>query len=133
MNTDKIALLHSHSESKEVDAFHEDATPTVKKPSIGNVPAVTRKSIDVYDESNTYPEYVRSIKEKECWLLFQKMVNKGIAVSYETIMRGMLTPTEVRAVEKKQKEMVERQASLDLEAVGATTTAECDNKKNNGN
>lgn len=67
------------------------------------------------DVGNVFPEYVRSIKEKECWILFQKMINKGISVSYETIMRGMLTPTEVRAVEKKRKEMFERQASLELE------------------
>lgn len=77
---------------------------------------VTEKvQIDSFGASNVFPEYVRSIKEKECWILFQKMVNKGISVSYETIMRGMLTPTEVRAVEKKQKEIIERQTSLDLD------------------
>lgn len=75
-------------------------------------------------ETTIFPEYVRSIKEKECWLLFQKMMKKGISVSYETILRGILTPTEVRAVEKKQKEVFERQASLEL---GATT--DCDNSK----
>lgn len=124
MNTDKIGLLQS-SELKEVDATNEELATVVKKPPLGNV--ARKSSIDVYDESITYPEYVRSIKEKECWLLFQKMVNKGIAVSYETIMRGMLTPTEVRAVEKKQKEITERQASLELDTeVGAV---ECDSKK----
>lgn len=85
-----------------------------------------KSSIDVLNPSTVYPEYVRSIKEKECWLLFQKMINKGISVSYETILRGMLTPSEVRAVEKKQKELIERQASIDLEA---TVAAECDNNK----
>lgn len=85
-----------------------------------------KSSIDVFDPSTVYPEYVRSIKEKECWLLFQKMVNKGISVSYETILRGMLTPSEVRAVEKKQKELIERQASIEMEA---TVAAECDNNK----
>lgn len=95
--------------------------------NIVNVSAPLRKSsIDVLDPSTVYPEYVRSIKEKECWLLFQKMINKGISVSYETILRGMLTPSEVRAVEKKQKELIERQASIELEA---TVAAECDNIK----
>lgn len=112
-----------------------------------------KSSIDLLDTSTVYPEYVRSIKEKECWLLFQKMVKKGITVSYETILRGMLTPSEVRAVEKKQREITERQASIDLESsvgvgvVGAiaskaTSTAksteagsnksavECDSNKN---
>lgn len=87
-----------------------------------------KSSIDISDPSTIYPEYVRSIKEKECWLLFQKMINKGINVSYETILRGMLTPSEVRAVEKKQKEIFERQASIELEAAAAAA-AECDNKK----
>lgn len=87
-------------------------------------------SVDILDSSTIYPEYVRSIKEKECWLLFQKMVKKGIAVSYETILRGMLTPSEVRAVEKKQKEIVERQASIELEAaLSATAATDCDNNK----
>lgn len=87
-------------------------------------------SVDILDSSTIYPEYVRSIKEKECWLLFQKMVKKGITVSYETILRGMLTPSEVRAVEKKQKEIVERQASIDLEAaLSATAATDCDNNK----
>ncbi|XP_055310603.1 uncharacterized protein LOC129573715 [Sitodiplosis mosellana] len=89
-----------------------------------------KPSIDILDPTTIYPEYVRSIKEKECWLLFQKMVKKGIAVSYETILRGMLTPSEVRAVEKKQKEIVERQASIDLEAAAAALApADCDNNK----
>lgn len=71
----------------------------------------------LFDDVHTFPEYVKSVKEKECWLLFQKMIAKGIPVTYETILRGMLTPTEIRAVEKKQKEIVERQASLELEAM----------------
>lgn len=79
---------------------------------------------DTFGADNTFPEYVRSFKEKECWILFQKMVNKGISVSYETILRGMLTPTEVRAAEKKQKEIFERQASLDLESADTPTTQE---------
>lgn len=86
--------------------------------------------IDSCGTGNAFPEYVRSIKEKECWMLFQKMINKGISVSYETIMRGMLTPTEVRAVEKKQKEIFERQASLELEeATAAAAAAESSAKK----
>lgn len=112
-----------------------------------------KSSIDLLDTSTVYPEYVRSIKEKECWLLFQKMVKKGISVSYETILRGMLTPSEVRVVEKKQREIFERQASIDSESsggggagtggagtstsasasvhgFGATVVVECDSNKN---
>lgn len=90
--------------------------------------ASNRKStIDILHSNAVFPEYVRSIKEKECWLLYKKMLNKGISVSYETILRGMLTPSEVRIVEKKQKEMIERQANIELEATNAKN--ECDSKK----
>lgn len=95
--------------------------------NIANASAPLRKpSIDISDPSAVYPEYVRSIKEKECWLLFQKMVKKGIAVQFQTILNGMLPPSEVRAVEKKQKEIFERQASIELEAAAS---AECDSNK----
>ncbi|XP_044764803.1 uncharacterized protein LOC123318757 [Coccinella septempunctata] len=35
-------------------------------------------------------------KEKECWVLYQKMNDKGVKVNYDTLLRGMLTPTEYR-------------------------------------
>lgn len=41
-------------------------------------------------------------KEQECYRLFLKMSKKGLAVSYDTILRGMLTPTELRVLQKKQ-------------------------------
>ncbi|KAL3283765.1 hypothetical protein HHI36_017935 [Cryptolaemus montrouzieri] len=37
-----------------------------------------------------------SSNEKECWKLFLKMNNKGVKVNYDTLLRGMLTPTEYR-------------------------------------
>lgn len=97
---------------------------------IVNCASTRKSSIDISDTNTVFPEYVRSIKEKECWLLYQKMSNKGILVSYETILRGMLTPTEVRVVEKKQKEIIERQASIESEATDSKKN-ECDSKKRN--
>lgn len=73
------------------------------------------------DETHTFPEYVRTVKEKECWILYKKIADKGIHVSYETVMRGMLTPSEVRASETKQKDFNERQASIDAENAEETT------------
>lgn len=64
-----------------------------------------------------YPEYVRSLKERECWKLFQKMMNKGVTISYDTILRGMLTPTELRLIQK-QKELEEARKNKELEEVG---------------
>lgn len=63
----------------------------------------------------------QSAKERECWKLFQKMTTKGISVSYDTILRGMLTPTEMRIIQK-QRDI--EQTKLDAEAAAATTTSE---------
>ncbi|CAH0546630.1 unnamed protein product [Brassicogethes aeneus] len=41
-----------------------------------------------------------SAKEKQCWDMFCKMSGKGINVSYDTILRGILTPTEYRISRK---------------------------------
>ncbi|PSN33287.1 hypothetical protein C0J52_20680 [Blattella germanica] len=41
------------------------------------------------------PEF-QSPKERECWQLYRRMVEKGVSVSYDTVLRGMLTPTEYR-------------------------------------
>ncbi|CAO1342743.1 unnamed protein product [Diamesa serratosioi] len=45
----------------------------------------------------------KSPKEQECWRLYQKMKNTGLSVSYETILRGILKPSELRILEKQKK------------------------------
>ncbi|XP_017763785.1 PREDICTED: uncharacterized protein LOC108553419 [Eufriesea mexicana] len=40
-------------------------------------------------------------KEKECWHLYKKMCDKGVCVSFDTVLRGMLTPTEYRLRKKE--------------------------------
>lgn len=63
----------------------------------------------------------QSAKERECWKLFQKMTTRGITVSYETILRGMLTPTELRLIQK-QRELEQAQLEAAAAAESATTT-----------
>ncbi|XP_076672962.1 uncharacterized protein LOC143371550 [Andrena cerasifolii] len=43
----------------------------------------------------TEPQF-QTNKEKECWHLYRKMCDKGVSVSFDTVLRGMLTPTEYR-------------------------------------
>lgn len=62
-----------------------------------------KKDIDDDDDDINLPDNVRSPKEKECWKLFQKMSKRGVAVSYDTILRGMLTPTELRVIQKQKE------------------------------
>lgn len=51
--------------------------------------------------SEVKKEEEKSPKEKQCWNLYCKMTEKGINVSFDTILRGMLTPTEYRISKKK--------------------------------
>ncbi|KAK1125558.1 hypothetical protein K0M31_005917 [Melipona bicolor] len=44
---------------------------------------------------STEPHF-QTNKEKECWHLYKKMCDKGVCVSFDTVLRGMLTPTEYR-------------------------------------
>ncbi|EDV35586.1 uncharacterized protein Dana_GF12552 [Drosophila ananassae] len=69
-----------------------------------------------------YPAYVRSLKERECWKLHQKMGAKGVNVSYETVLRGMLTPTEFRHYQK-QREQEEARILEEAEAAEAAAAA----------
>ncbi|XP_017481689.1 PREDICTED: uncharacterized protein LOC108370787 [Rhagoletis zephyria] len=72
---------------------------------------ITEPTCDVKlnTEEYVYPDYVRSLKERECWKLYRKMSVKGVTVSYDTVLRGMLTPTEFRQIQK-QREIEEAKA-----------------------
>ncbi|XP_029166138.1 uncharacterized protein LOC114936946 [Nylanderia fulva] len=45
--------------------------------------------------------HFQTIKEKECWHLYRRMCDKGVCVSFDTVLRGMLTPTEYRLRQKE--------------------------------
>ncbi|GLV42560.1 uncharacterized protein CBL_03298 [Carabus blaptoides fortunei] len=52
------------------------------------------------DDDPETPKF-ETIKEKECWAMYKKMSEKGLPVAYDTILRGMLTPTEYRSIRKE--------------------------------
>ncbi|XP_052860741.1 uncharacterized protein LOC128267836 [Anopheles cruzii] len=54
-------------------------------------------------------------KEQECYRLFLKMSRKGLSVSYDTILRGMLTPTELRVLQKKKS--LQRTDTIDEQGI----------------
>ncbi|XP_070163340.1 uncharacterized protein [Polyergus mexicanus] len=45
--------------------------------------------------------HFQTTKEKECWHLYRRMCDKGVYVSFDTVLRGMLTPTEYRLRQKE--------------------------------
>ncbi|XP_011144528.2 uncharacterized protein LOC105186182 [Harpegnathos saltator] len=49
---------------------------------------------------STEPRF-QTTKEKECWHLYRRMCDKGVCVSFDTVLRGMLTPTEYRLRQKE--------------------------------
>ncbi|KAK6627105.1 hypothetical protein RUM44_009582 [Polyplax serrata] len=57
--------------------------------------ALGRKENDEVRPEDGEPQF-KCPKEKECWALYKKMVAKGVSVTFDTVLRGMLTPTEYR-------------------------------------
>lgn len=41
------------------------------------------------------------------------MSSMGLNVSFDTVLRGMLTPTELRVIQKKKESELARQATVD--------------------
>ncbi|XP_055607493.1 AF4/FMR2 family member lilli-like isoform X2 [Uranotaenia lowii] len=74
-------------------------------------------------------------KERECYRLFQKMATKGLSVSYDTILRGMLTPTELRVLQKQRSKLEKqqessRQNSSETENNGSNSDSNSSNNNN---
>ncbi|XP_055859267.1 uncharacterized protein LOC129921457 isoform X2 [Episyrphus balteatus] len=81
-----------------------------------------------------FPDHVRSTKERECWKLFQKMSKKGVSVKYDTILRGMLTPTEFRQLQKQRDiENAKHQETEENNESTTTTAIHAENKILNKN
>lgn len=52
--------------------------------------------IDADESENDTNQKFENQNTKQCWDLYKKMSEKGVVVSFDTILRGMLTPTEYR-------------------------------------
>nr|XP_033195191.1 uncharacterized protein LOC117159454 isoform X2 [Bombus vancouverensis nearcticus] len=59
-----------------------------------------KETLQHVQSMSTEPHF-QTNKEKECWHLYKKMCDKGVCVSFDTVLRGMLTPTEYRLRQKK--------------------------------
>ncbi|XP_045463109.1 uncharacterized protein LOC123672842 [Harmonia axyridis] len=112
----EVVGLEDDEQEKKKISEHEDRLegPT----EVCNIPAnkeeETVKIYDLEEIETTSPPEPKAIeqnsantesqdgqqfftpKEKECWTLYQKMSGKGVNVNYDTLLRGMLTPTEYR-------------------------------------
>ncbi|CAG9824157.1 unnamed protein product [Phaedon cochleariae] len=62
-------------------------------------PNITRSNSGPEESNGTEAREIEdfeSSKEKQCWNLYSKITKNGINVSFDTILRGILTPTEYR-------------------------------------
>lgn len=63
------------------------------------------EKLETSNEATSSPDKTKpqldTQKEKQCWDLYKKMSEKGVLVSFDTILRGMLTPTEYRLHRKQ--------------------------------
>lgn len=86
--------------------FHKlsRTTEEMEKVEIKHPPVQKKKSEE--DVIEDYPEHCDTQKEKDCWKLFKKMLGNGVTVNYDTILRGMLTPTELRTVMGKRVQLI---------------------------
>ncbi|XP_037818852.1 GATA zinc finger domain-containing protein 11 [Lucilia sericata] len=98
---------HNSKSTEEKENNMESLKPNVS-PTLNDKPL---------EEEYEFPEYVRSLKERECWKLYMKMSTKGVNITYDTILRGMLTPTEFRQLQK-QRELEEAKALKEAEENG---------------
>nr|XP_034189349.1 uncharacterized protein LOC117608396 [Osmia lignaria] len=60
----------------------------------------SKETVQPVQSTSKEPRF-QTNKEKECWHLYRKMCDKGICVSFDTVLRGMLTPTEYRLRQKE--------------------------------
>lgn len=118
---------------KDFDKTNDETVVTVVEPvtpstdSTPKAPPVKSKSFSDNKADDLYPDNVRTIKERECWKMFQKMSGKGVAITYETILRGMLTPTELRSIQK-QRELEEKAIEEENAAIAEVLISEAISK-----
>lgn len=92
-----ILIIIVFSDDKPSTDKNENDLNSTNKPSDVEKPK-GKKSDNADDKTHD-----KSPKEQECWRLYQKMKNMGLSVSYETILRGILKPSELRILEKQKK------------------------------
>ncbi|XP_076276648.1 uncharacterized protein LOC143207274 isoform X2 [Lasioglossum baleicum] len=105
MMSPKIKVQESPSiVSQKIETFTQHAKTSSVNNSSTNVKqifaAASRETAQQVQLTPTEPQF-QTNKEKECWHLYKKMCDKGVCVSFDTVLRGMLTPTEYRLRQKK--------------------------------
>ncbi|XP_057333312.1 uncharacterized protein LOC130672662 [Microplitis mediator] len=94
------AVLSSDKQT-ELSSITRTDTDIFPKTSISKIlqrNSFDERTIDIGmdNDGQTAEPVLGTTKEKECWHLYRRMCDKGVCVSFDTVLRGMLTPTEYR-------------------------------------
>ncbi|KYB24735.1 hypothetical protein TcasGA2_TC034947 [Tribolium castaneum] len=95
--TDKTQKSEDVKTEPEPDIKIDIKTKIVESPPLEIPEATEAEKTEPVDDQPKFG----SVKEKECWEMYCKMADRGLKVSYDTILRGMLTPTEYRMRRKE--------------------------------
>ncbi|KAL7051642.1 hypothetical protein ACKWTF_004544 [Chironomus riparius] len=66
-------------------------------------PKTKTKLFNGTSEEKRSQDLLTQPREEECWRLYEKMKKTGLNISYDTILRGILKPSELRLLEKQKK------------------------------
>uniref|UniRef100_A0AAR5Q5U4 Uncharacterized protein n=1 Tax=Dendroctonus ponderosae TaxID=77166 RepID=A0AAR5Q5U4_DENPD len=84
-------------QTKTSETDEESTTNLGLEPNVILITPPEKKcSLSVEETAPKTESTCETPKEKQCWEMYCKMSEKGINVSYDTILRGLLTPTEYR-------------------------------------
>ncbi|XP_006624996.2 uncharacterized protein LOC102681047 isoform X3 [Apis dorsata] len=90
--------------SRKIDVSAQQSKTTINNSIVNTKTTCILPSKETLQHMQSIEPQFQTNKEKECWHLYKKMCDKGVCVSFDTVLRGMLTPTEYRL---RQKEVLQ--------------------------
>lgn len=91
-STSDSNITTEEMESPPISEFVNESLTVDTIPNLE--PNISEEKLTVTE--NQDGQHFFTTKEKECWNLYRKMSDKGVRVNFDTLLRGMLTPTEYR-------------------------------------
>ncbi|XP_043784403.1 interaptin [Apis laboriosa] len=90
--------------SRKIDVSAQQSKTTINNSIVNAKTTCILPSKETLQHMQSIEPQFQTNKEKECWHLYKKMCDKGVCVSFDTVLRGMLTPTEYRL---RQREVLQ--------------------------
>lgn len=90
--------------SRKINVPAQQSKTTVNNSIVNAKTTCMLRSKETLQHVQSIEPQFQTNKEKECWHLYKKMCDKGVCVSFDTVLRGMLTPTEYRL---RQREVLQ--------------------------